>query len=104
MSECTAPVADPLVFTAPENESANAEFLSTCERFAKVWNERAQSEGEVRDDLRRALAGTGSLEEALRAYGENAAQRMRMALEDAQRIFEEHQTIAARFSRPSGGD
>ena len=91
---------DPLVFPSPDLSSAHAELLSVCERLAKVWGERAQRESELCANLRRALAGTSTVEEALRAYSENAAQRMRLALEDAQRIFEEHRTIMERFASP----
>lgn len=93
---------DPLVFTSPEAASAHGELLAICERLATIWDRRARSELELWKTLRLELAETSTVEEALRAYAENAAQRMRMALENAQRIFEEHQEIAARFSRPHG--
>jgi hypothetical protein len=91
---------DPLVFASPSSSSAHAELLSICERLATIWSERARSEDEVWTSLKLELAETSSLEEALRAYSENAAQRGRKVLEEAQRIFEEHRQIVARFSRP----
>ncbi len=96
------PCPDPLVFTPPESSSAHAELLSACERLAKVWDERARRESELCNSLRQALAASSTVDEALRAYSENAAQRMHLALEDAQRIFEEHRTITARFAAPHG--
>jgi hypothetical protein len=98
----STPCPDPLVFTSPDSSSAHAELLSICERLAKVWDERAERERELCASLRRALAGTSNVEDALRAYSENAAQRMRLALEDAQRIFEEHRTMTERFAQPHG--
>lgn len=90
---------DPLVFTSPEPSCARSELLSICERLAEVWGERAQSELELWRNFKRELAETSNVEQALRAYSENAARRMHMALENAQRIFEEHQAIASQFSR-----
>jgi hypothetical protein len=93
---------DPVVFESPQTSSAHAELVSICERLARVWSQRVDSEGEQWDKLKLELAAAPRVEQALRAYSEHAAQRMRMALEDAQRIFEEHRTIVARFSQPPG--
>ncbi len=93
---------DPLVFTAPETSSARTELLSICERLAKVWSDRVQTEGKLWDNLKLELAATANAEDAVRAYSKHAAQRMRLALEDAQRIFEEHQAVTARLSRLQG--
>lgn len=90
---------DPVVFLSPENASAHAELLSICERLARVWGERAQSESELWKNLKLELRGASSLADALQIYSENAAQRLRIALENAQRVFEEHRTMTARFSR-----
>jgi len=94
--------ADPLVFSSPGNSSAHAELLSICERLAGVWGERARSESELWEKLKLELAGTSNITEALHAYSENAAQRARITLENAQRIFDEHRQMAARFSRAQG--
>jgi hypothetical protein len=93
--------ADTLVFSSPGGSPARAELLSICERLEVIWDGRSHSELELWKTLRRELAETSTVEEALRIYSESAAQRMRMALENAQRIFEEHQEIVARFSRPT---
>jgi hypothetical protein len=87
---------------APEDSAAHAELLSDCARLIRIWGERAGNERELWNNLELRLTGTSNAEEALRAYSETAARRLRMALEDAQRIFEEHQAIMARFSRPPG--
>lgn len=92
--------ADPLVFESTRSSPEHAELLSICERLAHVWRERVQSESDLWNSLKQELAGTSSVAEALQAYSGNAAQRMRVALENAQRIFEENQTIVARFTRP----
>jgi hypothetical protein len=92
--------ADPLVFSSPANSSAHAELLSICERLAGVWDERARSESELWEKLKLELSGTSNITEALHAFSENAAQRVRITLENAQRIFDEQQQMAARFSRP----
>ena len=97
---CALRPADPLVFPSSGNASKHAELLSICERLASVWGERARRESELWSDLRLELGKTSSLTEALQAYSENAAMRMRMALENAQRAFEEQQQITARFSCP----
>jgi hypothetical protein len=89
-----------LVLTAAGHPSAHSEFLSICERLAAVWAERARSESELWCRLKLELAGTADVAEALRVYSEIAGQRLRMALENAQRIFEEEQTMVARFSHP----
>ena len=96
----TTACPDPVVFEPSEASSARAELVSICERLARVWSERVHSEGEQWDKLKLELAATPDVGQALRAYSEHAAQRMRMALEDAERIFEEHRTIVARFSQP----
>lgn len=90
--------AAPLVFEASPSPPEHAELLSICERLAHVWSGRTRSECELWNDLNRELAGTSSVAEALQAFSENAAKRIRVALENAQRIFEENQTMAARFS------
>ena len=92
--------ADVLVLSSSEDSSAHAELLSICERLANVWGERARSESELWRDLELELGGTSSLTEALHAYSDNAARRLRIALENVQRIFEEQQMTTARFSRP----
>lgn len=98
----TSCTADPLVFAAPEDSAAHTELLSDCARLIRIWGDRAGNERELWNNLELRLTGTSNAEEALRAYSETAARRLRMALEDAQRIFEEHQAIMARFSRPPG--
>jgi hypothetical protein len=91
---------DPLVSTSTEAASAHGELLSICERLAAIWSERARSELELWKALKQKLGETSTIEEALGTYSESTAQRMCMALENAQRIFEEQQEIVARFSRP----
>lgn len=94
----SASCPDPLVFTSPEPSCARSELLTICERLAEVWSERAQSELKLWKNFELELGETSNVEQALQAYSENAARRMQMALENAQRIFEEHQAIASRFS------
>ena len=91
--------ADPLTFAPSEGSCAHSEFLSVCARLANVWAQRAQSETELWHRLNLELAGTSSLAEALQIYSDNAGQRLHIALENAKRIYEEQQAIAARFSR-----
>lgn len=87
-------------YPSPDNSSGRAELLSNCERLAKIWTERLRTESELWSSLKLELAGTSDVAEALHVYSENVAQRMRIALENAQRIFEEQQEITARFSCP----
>ncbi len=102
MNAVSTPCPDPLVLSSPDASATRAELVSICERLARVWSERVHSEGEQWDKLKLELAAAPDVGRALCAYSEHAAQRMRMALEDAQRIFEEHRTIVARFSQPPG--
>jgi hypothetical protein len=93
-----ARTVDPLVFSSAQAEFARAEFMSVCERLTYIWAQRAQVERDLLVRLTLDLAKAPDISQALRVYSDNASQRMRIVLENAQRLFDEQQRIAERFS------
>jgi hypothetical protein len=91
--------ADPLVFSQEQDESTHAEILSVCERLAKIWKQRALIESDLWLRLKQDLANTSNASEALGVYSENVSARMRLTLENAERLFDEQLRIAQRFAR-----
>ena len=97
--ECTAQRAS-VAGPSPEDSSGHAELLSIWERLAKIWTERLRTESELWNSFKMELARASDVTEALQAHSESSGQRIRLSLENARRIFEEQQDIAARLSRP----
>lgn len=75
------------------------ELLEAYERASQTWLARVKSEVDLWSELASKLAATRSVPEALQAYQECVAQRMKMAAEDGQRLSEESQKIVSRITR-----
>ena len=75
------------------------ELLGAYEEASRAWLARVKSEVELWTGLAQKLTATRSVPEAVAAYQECVAQRMKMAAEDGQRITEECQKGMNKISR-----
>ena len=85
------------------------EMMAAYEETSRSWVERVKAEVELWTDLAAKLSGSRSAPDGLQACRDSVAQRMNMAAEDAQRLFEEGQKVIGVVSRsmstswPKGG-
>lgn len=85
--------------TNPQKELADA-----FEQANRAWAARVKAEVELWTQLGTKLLATRSAPEALQTYQQCLAQRMRMAMEDAQKASEDYQKLTQKMSRlVSGG-
>jgi hypothetical protein len=75
------------------------ELLGAYEETSRAWLARVKSEVELWTGLATKLSVTRSVPEAVAAYQECVAQRMKMAAEDGQRLTEECQKSMNNISR-----
>jgi hypothetical protein len=76
------------------------ELLGAYEQASRSWLARMKSEVDLWSALAAKLSATHSLPEAVAAYQECVAQRVQMAAEDGQRLFEEYQALVNKMTRP----
>jgi hypothetical protein len=86
------------------------DLLGAYEEASRAWLARVQSEVDLWSGLAAKLTATRSVPEAVAAYQECVAQRMKMAAEDGQRLADECQKSVNKISRalsnggwPTGG-
>ena len=77
------------------------ELLDAYEQASRAWLARMKSELDLWTGLADKLTATRSVPEALAAYQECAAQRMKMAAEDGQRLSDECE-MSMNTIRPTG--
>jgi hypothetical protein len=75
------------------------ELLAAYEEASRAWLARVQSEVDLWSGLAAKLSATRSVPEAVAAYQECVAQRMKMAAEDGQRLADECQNGMNKISR-----
>ena len=75
------------------------ELLDAYEQASRAWLERVKSEVDLWSQLATKLTSTRSIPEAVTAYQECVAQRIKMAAEDGRRLSEESQKIASTITR-----
>ncbi len=75
------------------------EVLGACEEATRAWLSRVQTEVDLWSGLAAKLTATRSVPEAVAAYQECVAQRMKMAAEDGQRLADECQKSMNKISR-----
>lgn len=75
------------------------ELLGAYEDASRAWLARVKSEVDLWSGLAAKLTQTRSMPEAVAAYQECVAQRMRMAAEDGQRLAEECQKSMSKMTR-----
>jgi hypothetical protein len=75
------------------------ELLGAYEEASRSWLARVQSEVDLWSGLAAKLSATRSVPEAVAAYQECVAQRMKMAAEDGQRLADECQKGMNKISR-----
>ena len=84
----------------PEATAAlQKELLESYGRIGRAWLDRVQSEVTLWSDVSRRLSSTSSPSEAVETYTKLVSQRMQMAAEDAQRLFNESQEIMQKIGR-----
>jgi len=84
----------------PEATAAlQKELLESYGRISRAWLDRVQSEVTLWSDVSRRLSSTSSTSEAVETYTKWVSQRMQMATEDAQRLFNESQEIMQKIGR-----
>jgi len=81
------------------------DLLAELERASESWISRVKSEIELWSDLSKKVSGSHTITEGLDAYRDCVAKRMKMAVEDGQRMFSEGQNIIAAITKSmNGGD
>ena len=75
------------------------ELSETYEQASRAWLNRVNSEIALWSELATKLSATHSVPEALAAYQKCVAQRMHMAVEDGQQLFEECRKINQRITQ-----
>jgi len=78
------------------------ELLDEYEQAGRAWLERVKSEVELWSDLAAKVTASQSLPEGLEAYRDCVSQRMQMAAQDGQRLFEEGQKLIATVTKLNG--
>ena len=73
--------------------------LSENEQASRSWLSRVNSEIALWSELATKLSPTRSIPEVLEVYQRCAAQRMQLAVEDGQRLFDECQRITQRITQ-----
>ena len=75
------------------------ELSETYEQASRAWLNRVNSEIALWSELATKLSTTRSIPEALEVYQKCAAQRMQMAVEDGQRLFDECRNITQKVTQ-----
>jgi hypothetical protein len=75
------------------------DLLGAYEEASRAWLARVQTEVDLWSGLAARLSATRSVPEAVAAYQECVAQRMKMAAEDGQRLADECQKGMNKISR-----
>src|SRR5579863_2319138 len=71
------------------------ELLDAYQEASKAWVDRVQSEVKFWSELSGKLAASRSVPEGMETCSESIAQRLQMAAEDGQRLFEDGQKMIA---------
>lgn len=69
------------------------DLLAACEEMSHAWMERMKSEAEFWSEFGAKLSSTRSVPDAMSAYQEGIAQRMKTAADDGRRLFEDGQKM-----------
>jgi hypothetical protein len=75
------------------------EVMAVCEEANRNWIERVKSEVELWSELASKLSASKSVPDGVGAYQDTVAQRMKLAAEDGQRLFDESQKIIGAMTR-----
>jgi len=75
------------------------EMMAAYEEAGRAWIERVKSEVALWSDLAAKLSASKSLPDGVDACRDIVAQRMKLAAEDGQRLFEEGQKIIGAATR-----
>jgi hypothetical protein len=75
------------------------ELFDAYQQANRAWLERVKTEMELWSELATKMSATRSVPEALGVYQKSVAQRMQMAVEDGQKLFNECQNITQKISR-----
>jgi hypothetical protein len=74
------------------------DLLDAYEQASNTWLARVKSEADLWSGLAAKLAKASSAPDAVAAYQEGLAERMRMAAEDGQKLAEDTRKIVKRFA------
>ena len=83
----------------PNAANLQKELSETYEQASRAWLARVNSEIALWSELATKLSATRSIPEALEVYQKCVAQRMQMAVEDGQRLFDECRKITQRITQ-----
>ena len=83
----------------PNAANLQKELSETYEQASRAWLSRVNSEIALWSELATKLSATRSIPEALEVYQKCVAQRMQMAVEDGQRLFDECRKITQRITQ-----
>jgi hypothetical protein len=90
--------------TRTAHSDRHADLLSDCGRIARVWRDRSRADAALWSALADQLDKTTTLADALTIYSTCAGERMRMATENARRLFDEYQTMMQKYSATTDGE
>lgn len=79
------------------------DLLAELEKASQSWVTRIKSEIELWSDLSKKVSGSHTISEGLDAYRDCVAKRMKMAVDDGQRLFNEGQNIIAAITKSMNG-
>src|SRR6516225_7648076 len=83
----------------PNAANLQKELIDTYEQASRAWLSRVNSEIALWSELATKLSATRSMPEALEVYQKCAAQRMQMAVEVGQRLFDECRRITQKITQ-----
>ena len=78
------------------------ELLASYEEASRAWLTRMQSQFTLWSGLAAKMTATNSVPEALEAYTKCVSESIKMAAEDGQRLAEETQKTALKFTNSLG--
>ena len=84
---------------SPNAANLQKELIDTYEQAGRALLRRVNSEIAFWSELATKLSATRSIPEALGVYQKCAAQRLQMAVEDGQRLFDECQRITQKITQ-----
>jgi len=79
------------------------ELLDEYEKASHAWLARVKSEVDLWSDLATKVAASHSIPEGLETYRSCVSQRVQMAVEDGQRLFDETQKMIATITKSFNG-
>jgi hypothetical protein len=98
-SPTTSEPAPGLFFDGKAAAALQNAVLDAYEQAGRAWLDRVQSEVTLWSELATKLATTRSVSDAVEAYTKCMSQRIRLSLEDGQRLLNDSQQITQKITK-----